>query len=121
MLTPLLLYPIQQWYEGIWTTKGRERPPNNEKYKVQVRAKNLGVAPNGEPNAAQVQYNIGMQHIIFFKSNSLLFCLVLETLFYGAPYDVFKIGVFVAFLCIFIVSILVPQIFPRLGGLNQLN
>lgn len=46
--------------------------------------------------------------------------IVLETLFYGAPYDVFKLGIFVAVMCVLIATVVVPQFFPKVSGYKKL-
>lgn len=50
----------------------------------------------------------------------LTFCLVLETLLYGAPYDVLTLGGFIAAALVLLVTIIIPQIFPHLPGFKKL-
>ena len=113
-------------------------------YRVKVTVTSTGVLPDKSTKESPIQYNIGLSYSPHLPLPSLPLppslppclpaslppCLpasplntslaVLETLLLGAPFDVVKIGVFVAVMCVLMATILVPQLFPHLPGFNNL-
>jgi len=73
-------------------------------YIIKVTARVAGISP--------------MNH--HYVNHKIVYDIVLETLLYGAPFDVVKLGLFVASAVVLLIFILIPQIFPRLPGLNKL-
>ncbi len=85
-----------------------EKSQDNGSYLVQVRAEYAGVSAIPEAERRPVVYNIGT---IPFRTNST----VLETLFYGAPYDVFIIGILIAVGVLILFTVFLPQFLPFLA------
>jgi len=75
-------------------------------YTIKVKAKGTGIIPMNYPE----------------DSNRLIvYNIVLETLLYGAPYDVATLGVVVTFVLVLLVVLLIPKIFSWVTGFTKLT
>eukprot|EP01111_Echinosteliopsis_oligospora_P005778 TRINITY_DN1944_c0_g1_i2.p1 TRINITY_DN1944_c0_g1~~TRINITY_DN1944_c0_g1_i2.p1 ORF type:complete len:151 (-),score=34.99 TRINITY_DN1944_c0_g1_i2:27-479(-) len=84
---------------------GREQPKESKYYQVKATAKEAGVAtdPSNPPHS------------------SVVFNIVLETLLYGAPYELTKMVPVILGLVVLVFSIILPQVFPRVSGFKKLR